>query len=148
MSAVAVTAANVGVAFPADARIRSYVAGAAINGGQAVYLDTSGLAQVCTSADATHGQIAGVAIPSKNSAFAAGSGQACNVLVWGEVEGFTLSGVAYGALVYVADDGTFATTAGTKTVPVGKVVPTTELDSNGNYKKLLMVMPSFNTLIS
>lgn len=148
MAAVTVTAAKVGVAFPASARIRSAVGGAALSGGNSAYIDTGGLAQLCTSADATHGQFAGIAIPAKNSGFACGVGQACNLLQWGEVEGFDLSGVAFGALIYVADDGTYATTAGTKTVPIGKVVPTTELDSSGNYKKLLMIMVPFTTLVS
>lgn len=147
MSAVTVTAAKVGVADP-KARIRSYIAGVAINGGQAVYIASTGKAGVCTSADATHGQFAGLAIPTKNSAYAAGIGQAVEVVVWGEVEGFDLSGLAYGALVYVADDGTFATTAGTKTVPIGKVVPSSDVDSSGNPRKLLMVMVPYLTLVS
>ena len=147
MAAVTVTAAKVGVADP-RARVRNYIANAALNGGVPVYILSTGKAALCTAADATHGQFAGITIPTKNSGYAAGAGQAVEVVVWGEIEGFDLSGLAYGALVYVADDGTFATTAGTKSVPVGKVVPSSDLDSSGNPKKLLMVMVPYLTVVT
>lgn len=148
MSAVAVTAANVGVASP-HCKLTNMICGATAHlGGAPIYVDTNGLAQLCTSADATHGQFTGIAIPTKNSGYACGASQNCVICTEGPVEGFDLSGTAYGALVYVADDGTFATTAGTKTVPVGKCIPTTDKDSNGNYKKLLYVFTPWLTLVS
>lgn len=147
MGAVAVTPAMVGVA-DRHARRRNYLCGvsAGINGGAAIYIDTNGLAQLATSADTTHCQFAGIAIPTKNSAYAAGIGQAVDVVQWGEVEGFSLSGVAYWGFVYLADDGTFATTAGTKTVRIGQCVPTSDKDSSGNPRKLLMVMVPFGNV--
>ena len=136
MSAVAVTAANIGIANHQGIRLRSVIAGGALNGGDSVYIDTNGVAQKATSADATHAQLFGVCLPMASGSgagkAAGGAGQSVAVVQWGEVEGFTLSGVAYRALVYLADDGTYATTAGTKTVPVGKVVPTSEKDASGN----------------
>jgi hypothetical protein len=138
MAAVPVTAANVGVASP-HARLVNVVGGVALTGGQPVYVDTGGIAQLCKSDNTTHGQFAGIAIPRMNNGYACGVGQACVVCQEGPVEGFDLSGLAYWAQVFVADDGTFASTAGTKSVPVGRVVPTTDKDSNGNYKKLLYV---------
>jgi hypothetical protein len=147
MSAVAVTATKVSVPF-AHARLRNAIGGVAINGGQAVYFDTGGLAQLANSSTATLGQFAGIAIPRMNSGYACGAGQACEILEWGEVEGFSLSGVAYGALIYLQDDGSFGTTAGTHTVVIGKVVPTSDPDSSGNPRKLLMVFASPNTLVS
>jgi hypothetical protein len=147
MAAVATTAANVGVA-SAMCKLTNLVGGAALQGGQPVYQDSSGLAQLCTSADTTHGQFLGIAIPRMNNGYACGVGQACVVCYEGPIEGFTLSGVAYGSLLYVADDGTFATTAGTKTVPVGKVLATSDKDSSGNYKKVLYVFAPWNTLVS
>ena len=69
MSAVAVTAANIGIANHQGIRLRSVIAGGALNGGDSVYIDTNGVAQKATSADATHAQLFGVCLP-----MASGSG--------------------------------------------------------------------------
>jgi hypothetical protein len=144
MSVVAVTAANVGCP-DRHARRRNYLAGVALVGGQSVYIDSNGVAQLCTSASAAVGQFGGITMPRMSTgSYAAGVGQAVEVVQYGEVEGFTLSGVAYWAPVYLADDGTYATTTGTKTVMVGKVVPSAERDSSGNPRKLLMVAVPFD----
>jgi hypothetical protein len=143
MSAISVTAANVGCV-DRHARRRNYPAGAALVGGYSIYIDSNGVAQRATSADATHGQFAGLVMPRMSTgSYGAGAGQAVEVVQWGECEGFDLSGTAYWGFVHLADDGTYATTAGTKTVRIGQCVPTTERDSSGNPRKILMVMVPF-----
>jgi hypothetical protein len=137
------TSGNVGPAF-AHCRIRSLIGGAAIVGGTPVYVDANGLAQPASSANAATAQFAGIAMPRMNNGYACGSGQACEVVEAGEVEGFTLSSAAYWAPVYLSDDGGISLTAGTHTAQIGRVVPTTDRDANGNLRKLLMVFSPWN----
>ena len=54
MADIVVTNANVGLVFKANARIRSYMAGATILGGQAVYIDSNGLAQLTNGGGCQH----------------------------------------------------------------------------------------------
>lgn len=147
MADIVVTPANVGMAFT-NGRIRSFLAGAAINGGQAVYIDASGLAQLTNAAtSAATATLAGVALPGKNSAFAAGAGQPVEVLQEGELEGFTIAGLAFGTQVYLSavTPGGLATTAGAHGQgPIGVVVPTTEKDTSGNLRKLIRLRDPVN----
>lgn len=149
MADLTVTATKVGVPFPHDARIRSQIAGAALNGGVCVYVDSSGKAQLSSGTTAAKATFKGIAIPRMNTGYAAGSGQAVEIVEEGEVEGFDLSGLAYGALVYVSDtDGALADAAGTHSAVVGCVVATSEYDSSGNPKKLLRIFSDPRTVVS
>ena len=147
MADITVTAANVGPAFPGSARIRSFLAGAAIQGGQAVYIDSNGLAQLTAGGATTTSNFAGIALPRMNTAYAAGAGQAVEVLQEGEVEGFALSGLAYYAPVYLSNtSGTLGSTAGTHGQGIiGVVVPTSDKDSSGNPRKVLRLRDPINT---
>lgn len=116
MADIAVTAAQVGLVFPQDAKIRSYVAGVTITKGQAVYLTTAGLAGVADANAAGAQQFRGIALNG------GGAGQAIDVLQEGEVYGFTISGLNVGALAYLSDTaGALADAAGTMTVRAGRV---------------------------
>jgi hypothetical protein len=121
MTAIAVTAAQVGLVDPTKATVKSYVAGAAITKGQAVALATDGTVD---PADASAGggylyeQVVGVALN------AGAAGQAIDVVSRGEVYGFTVSGMDSGDIVYVSDTaGSLDTAAGTVTVIVGRIAP-------------------------
>lgn len=147
MSDLAVTASQVSPAF-AHCRLRNTIGGVAIQGGQPCYIDSNGLAQATSSASASTSQFAGIAIPRMNNGYACGAGQACELLEWGECEGFNLSSAAYWQLVYLSDDGGISLTAGTHTAPIGRIVPTTDRDSNGNLRKLLFVFPNWLANVS
>lgn len=143
MSDLTVNSVNVGPAF-AQCRIRSLIGGASIQGGTPVYVDANGLAQPASSLTAATAQFAGIAMPRMNSGYACGSGQACEVVEAGEVEGFNLAAAPYWAPVYLSDDGGVGLAAGTHAAQIGRVVPTTDRDANGNLRKLLMVFSPWN----
>jgi hypothetical protein len=118
MAAVALTAAQIAPVFADECEIRSYVAGVAITAGAPLYVNTSGDAALADANGSGTKQFIGIALNT------AGIGQAVSVLRRGEVYGFTLTSLAYGALVYVSDTvGTYDDSVGTVTVPVGRVQP-------------------------
>lgn len=137
MADIAVTAAQIAFARqPIDGTIiRPYIAGAAITAGQSVYVNSSGTVDLGDANAAGKEQFRGIALQT------VGAGQAVDVLERGVCEGFAISGLAYDALVYQSDTaGSLADAAsGTKTIRVGRVVPTTTRDSSGNIKKILYV---------
>jgi len=96
MTDIVVTAAQVGLVNPLKADVKSYVAGATITKGQAVYLTTAGLTGVADANDAGKQQFRGIALNG------GGAGQAIDVLHDGECYGFTISGLNVGALVYLS----------------------------------------------
>jgi hypothetical protein len=125
MTAIAVTAAQVGLVDPEKATVKSYIAGSTITKGQPVAMDTDGTVD---PADASAGggylyeQVVGVALNG------GGAGQAIDVVSVGEVYGFTVSGMNSGDLVYVSDTaGSLDTAAGTVTVIVGRISPLTNV---------------------
>lgn len=123
MTALTVTAAQIGAVFPEKAEIYDMLAAVAITKGQAIYRNTSGKAAL---ADANAGSGAhdfvGVALN------AAGAGGAVSVLRRGHVYGFDLSGLAYDAPVYVSDTAGALDDAPSATNPVaiGKVEALTD----------------------
>jgi len=136
MSAIAVTSGQVSPARPMDQDtiIRPYIAAAAITAGQLVYVNSSGLVDLCNTASAGKQQCRGVALQT------VGAQQGVDVLQRGEVEGFAISSLAYDVQVYASDTaGNLDTAVGTKTVPIGRVMATTTKDSSGNIKKLLHI---------
>lgn len=116
MSAVALTAAQIAPVFADDCEIRTYIAGATITAGQAVYLNSSGDIDLADGNGSGTKQFKGIALNG------GGTGQAIDVLRRGEVYGYTLTSIAYDALLYVSDTaGGLDTAAGTVTVQVGRV---------------------------
>lgn len=118
MAAVTVTAAKVGLVDPLKAKVKSYIAGAALTAGIAVYVDpTTGTVMKADGNAAGKYQFRGITLG------AAAAGQAVDVCEEGELYGFTLSG-NYDTIIYVGDTaGVLDTGAGTVTIAAGRVVP-------------------------
>jgi hypothetical protein len=125
MSDLAVTAASVAPVFPpsgdglTDTIIRNYRAKVAITAGQSVFLDgTTGRVDLASSGASGTKQFRGIALTT------CGVGDVVRVQEKGCLYGFTLTGLAFDALIYQSDTaGSLATAAGTATVPVGRVLP-------------------------
>lgn len=116
MALVPVTAANVETSQSMTAMRRSGHAAAAITRGQAVYLTTAGLVGVASAGAAGTAGYAGIATSD------AAAGQRVDYIEKGLVEGFTLTALDFGALVYLGDTaGTLDTAAGTVSTVVGRV---------------------------
>ena len=129
MTAIVVTAAQVGLVNPLKAIVKSYIAAVAITAGEAVYILTTGTVGLADANGAGKSQFRGIALGS------AAAGQAIDVVEKGEVYGFTLDG-DYDTRVYVSnDEGALADSAGTKTMVVGRVSPMADKD----LTKVLMV---------
>jgi hypothetical protein len=125
MAAVTYTAAQVSPVYPAQSEIYDYIAAAAITQGQPVYITTAGKVNLAdANAASPANRFRGIALNN------ASAGQAVSVLVKGAVYGFTLSGLAYDAAVYISDTvGTYDDTAsGTTSLAVGKVMPLADKD--------------------
>jgi hypothetical protein len=123
MAAVTFTAAQVEPLYPNSTSHlqRTYTALVALTKGQSIYIDpTTGKAGLCDANDAGKEQFAGICMKDTVAA-----GTSFVAQVRGEVAGFDLSGLNYGAIVYQGDTaGALADAAsGTKTIRVGKVVP-------------------------
>ncbi len=115
MSAVALTAAQIAPVFADNCEIRTYIAGATITAGQAVYLNSSGDIDLADGNGSGTKQFKGIALNG------GGAGQAIDVLRRGECYGFTITS-AYDAFLYVSDTaGGLDTSAGTVTVRVGRI---------------------------
>lgn len=113
----AITAANISVVNPMAAKIRTFIAAAAIDIGEAVYLNASGTVDLCDTNAAGKQQFRGIALEG------VGAGQPVSILIEGILYGFDVSGVAYDGLVYASDTaGAIADAAGTMTVNVGRVI--------------------------
>lgn len=134
MTAIAVTAAQVGLVDPEKATVRSYIATETITKGQAVYILTTGKVGVADANASGKQQFRGIALNG------GGAGQAIDVCHDGEVYGFTLSGNA-DTLAYLSDTaGELADSAGTMTVRVGRVVCLTDK----SLTKVLRVFTQWN----
>ncbi len=135
MAAISLTAAHIGLVDPIKARVKSFIAAAAITKGQAVYVDTDGKVDLSDGNAAGTYQCIGIALNG------AGAGQAVDVCMEGELYGFDLSGVAYGGAVYVGDTaGALDTGAGTVTIIIGKCLSLTDKD----LTKVLFVSAAHN----
>jgi hypothetical protein len=136
MADITVTAAKVGVCDPMKAEIYPFVAAETITAGQAVFVDSNGKVQLADANASGEQQCAGIALNG------GGAGQAIDVLKKGRVYGFTLSG-AYWSSAFLSDTvGALGTTAGTMTVPVGRVVPLSDSDKT----KVLHVEINWSTV--
>jgi hypothetical protein len=115
MTALTVTAAQVGLVDPLKATVRSYIATETITAGQAVYILTTGKVGVADANGSGKQQFRGIALNG------GGAGQAIDVVHDGEVYGFTLGGNA-DTLIYLSDTaGALDDGAGTMTVVCGRV---------------------------
>lgn len=122
MADITVTATKVAPVFADQARIRTYVAGATITAGQAVYRNSSGDADLADANGSGTLQFRGIALNG------GGTGQAIDVLEEGECYGFTLSG-AYDSLVYVSNTaGALADAAGGTSIIAGRVTCLADAD--------------------
>jgi hypothetical protein len=115
--------------------VATRIAGASIAAGQVTTVDTNGYAQVADASVTGSQQPDGI-----NIVLPKNQGQAISVVRAGIVAGYDLSALAFGALVYLDTAGQISTTAnGTKTVPLGKVVPSARVNADGTVDKLLQV---------
>jgi hypothetical protein len=114
---------------PENDEVYTFVPNLAITQGQAVSLNSSGKAVLADANDSSTDsgsaqQFKGIALEK------AGTRQGVSILKRGVVAGFDLSGLAYGAKVYLSDNaGNLATAASaTKTVVVGQVTAMSDSD--------------------
>jgi predicted RecA/RadA family phage recombinase len=116
----------------------------AIEAGAPVRLDpTTGKFRNGNGSDMTEGKFFGIALRS------VAAGEAVTALRRGILDGFDLSGLNFGATVYLSDtDGSISGTAGTKAVTVGYVVAGNAQLLGSTADKLLLVDPSLAAAIS
>jgi hypothetical protein len=134
MADLALTADYVRVTKEDCCEIHKGLASSAITVGQPVYIVTATgkYAPADANGSAPLNTVRGIAL---NTAAANG---AVDVLVRGFLYGFTLTGVDYGAQVFVSDTaGSLADAAGTASLPVGRCVGIAE--ANGTLVKVLYV---------
>lgn len=114
--------------------IPSFIAGATIAPGQPVYMNTTtGKVLPADGSASGTANLRGIALN------AARNGEGVDVLKRGWLEGYTLAG-AYDSAVYLSDTaGELADAAGTVSVLIGRVQPSTEVAADGTLKKLLYV---------
>ena len=143
MSALSViSTAQVVPVFLRQCRIRTYLVGpGGVTAGMAITVSPTGYAIPANTAVAGSEQFRGIAMETL------GPGQGVDVLEEGFVAGFDLSAVAYDSLVYGQDTaGAIGTAAGTKSVPIGRVVPLSDKDAvTGQPSKLIYVRSSATT---
>lgn len=115
---VALTAAQIGLVDPTNARVKDYLALSAITKGEAVAMSTTGTVAPADGNGAGYlfEQVVGIALQ------AAAAAQVVPVLEDGEVYGYTVAAVNCGALMYLSDTiGDLSTAAGTHTFVLGRV---------------------------
>jgi len=116
------TKAQVSPVHPRQAEIYDAIAAVSIEAGQAVYINSNGKVDLSDAdASATTEVFRGIALKS------VAAGQSTSVLVRGTVTGYDLSGVAYGAAVYVSNTtGELSTSAGSTSLIAGYCLPLTD----------------------
>lgn len=118
MSDLTLTAAQIAPVNENAYEAWTLIAAATITAGQAVAVDSNGLAALADASTAAQNNVRGVCI------IGGGAGQAVTILVQGSVYGFDLSGLAYDAAVYLSNTaGALATAAGDVSAVVGRVKP-------------------------
>lgn len=116
--ALNVTVNRVAPVYPQEAEVYDFVAGTAIAPGDAVRVDTtSGKLILADATEAAKSKFRGLALGS------AGAGQGVSVVKRGHVYGYDLTGIDYGAPIYLDNTaGDIGTAAGTVSVVAGMVV--------------------------
>src|SRR4051812_46336935 len=116
MADITRTRAKVSVVHPESAEIYPYIAAAALEEGQPLYLNSSSKVDLGDANGSGTDTFFGMATEK------VGAGQVVSVLKRGYVNGFTLSG-AYGAAVYVSNTaGELADAAGSTSLVAGHIV--------------------------
>jgi hypothetical protein len=123
MTAITVTAGQVGAIWPLNAEIRTRIAAEALTAGDSVYINSNGKVAKSNGGAAGTAKFRGVCLET------VGAGQAVGCHIAGEIGGFDVSGLAYDAVVYLSDTaGKFDTAAGTVSVVAGRVAPMSDKD--------------------
>lgn len=113
-----------------------YIAGEAVDPGKVIYFHaTEGRAYLADAAVSGKHTPAGLSLQMRKNAQ-----QSVPVVKRGQVAGYDLAALNYGALIYLDTTGDLADAANaTTTVPVGRVVPTTRPNADGSLQKVLDV---------
>lgn len=131
MADIALTAAQIAAVKPEISEIIDVTLAATVTKGQALYLTSAGTYGVADANDAGKQQARGIALAG------GAAGETIPMLKRGPVAGFTLTGQAYDAPIYLSDTaGALGDGAGTMTVVVGRVMP---LNDRPTYTKVLWV---------
>lgn len=131
MTAVALTAAQIGRVHPQSDEVYDFVAAATITAGQAVYLTSAGTVDLADANGSGTLQFRGIALNG------AGAGQALTVLKRGMLYGFTVSGLTYDDPIYLSNTaGGLDTSAGGTSIIVGRIV---SLPDAPTFTKVLYV---------
>lgn len=102
---------------------RTVISGVAITPGQATYFAADGDAELADGSAAGTAKVRGIALKQVSA------GQPVSILLQGPILGWDLSGLAYGADVFLSDTaGELADAAGTVSVKVGTVWPLSDTD--------------------
>lgn len=123
MSDITVTAASVAAIRPLDPGtiIIPVILGETVTAGQLAYLASTGKYGLADANASGKQQFRGVFLTG------GAAGQVADLLVRGYIAGYTVSGLAYDALVYLSDTaGALADAAGSMTVRCGRVAPLTD----------------------
>ena len=112
--------------FPLKTQKHTFQAAVNIQAGQPLYIDANGKANLAdANGVAPANTYVGIAMQTVNA------GQMVDAAWEGDIEGFTLTGLAYGAAVYVSNSaGELADAAGTATLLVGYVYPMSDPDKS------------------
>ncbi len=125
MTDLLVTEKQVAPVFPQKAEIYSFIASEALKAGDVVYLvaSTGKVAKADANGSGGENDFLGVAMQT------VGAGQVVSILTRGHVAGFDVSGLDYGATVYLSDTaGLLADSAGTTVLLAGCVLPLSDKD--------------------
>lgn len=123
MADIDFTAAQVGRVDPENDWVESGILAATVTAGQVLYLTASGTWDLADASATGTAQCRAVALRG------GGAGQAVEILRHGKVYGFTLTGVAYDARLYLSDTaGDMADANGTVNVVVARVAAMTDAD--------------------
>jgi len=123
MADIALTAARVETNRSKEGLIWPLLAEATITVGQLVYITATGGVGVAD------GNGSGTTAPIGVALTGGGAGQEIDVLVRGELEGFTIASLAYYDPIYMSDTaGALSTTAGSTSVVVGRVFARADSD--------------------
>lgn len=136
MASLTVAAAQVSPVNETEYEARTYKpVSSSVIVGKAVYVDSAGKAALARANAVGTAQCIGVVVVNANGMVV--------VLQRGSVAGFDLSGLAYGAIVYVSSgtagdvDGAIITGTGNVVTPLGVVMPMSDSD----FTKVLFVCP-------
>jgi hypothetical protein len=119
MTDIALTATQIALVYPQEAEVFDYIAGVALTAGQPVYLAATGKVSPADGNGSGTTKVRGIALQT------VGAGQAVSVVKRGHLYGFTISGLAYDAVVYLSDTAGKLADAPSATTParIGRVVP-------------------------